>query len=158
MGTVALPFCHLRFEAVRPLSNGYPADLLTIGDHIRKRRMDMGLFQRQVADLIGVSSAAVWIWENEGRTPEIWLMPRIAQFLGYVPLEKPANLQNQLRAYRMIRGLTQKQAAKASGIDPSTWWAWEVGLKRPGSKRTRTALRLILQSLDSATWHSVESV
>jgi len=130
--------------------------LKTIGDHIRKRRMDLGLFQRQIADFIGVSSAAVWLWENEGRTPEIRLMPRITRFLGYVPLEKPDDLRNKLRAYRMIRGLTQEQAAMKCGVDPSTWWAWEVGLKRPGSRRTKSVLRLILRSLDATKWHQPE--
>jgi len=119
--------------------------------------MDLSLYQREVADQIGVSTAAVWLWENEGRTPEIWLMPRIKRFLGYVPMEKPADLQNQLLAYRTIHGLTQEQTARECGVDPSTWWAWESGLKRPGSKRTRSVLGLILRSLDSTIWHQPES-
>lgn len=43
---------------------GYPQELLTIGDHIRKKRMDLGLLQREVAAKIGVAESTVWNWEH----------------------------------------------------------------------------------------------
>ena len=33
----------------KPKTKGYPTKLLTIGDHIRKKRMDEGLSQAQLA-------------------------------------------------------------------------------------------------------------
>ena len=34
---------------------GYPVNPITVGDHIRKRRMDLGLLKREVADIIGIT-------------------------------------------------------------------------------------------------------
>ena len=117
--------------------------------------MDLGLFQREVADMLGVSKVSVYLWETQGSLPGIRLLPGIIEFLGYVPQAKPTGLPQQLHAYRMIRGLTQKEAARGNGVDESTWRAWEGELKRPGSKRTRSVLGYIVQSLDSTNWHPV---
>ena len=149
-----LTFCHLRFEAVRPLPNGYPTELETIGDHIRRRRMDLGLFQREVARRIGVTTDTVCLWEKTGSTPMIQHMPKIIRFLGYVPIKRPMTVPNQLSAYRMTQGLTQEQAARKCGVDPSTWGTWEDGKKFPGSRRTKSAVGRILQALDSKMWNA----
>src|ERR1700720_743605 len=53
-GIPALPFCHLRLSTQKPKSSVYPKELKTLGDHIRRRRLDLGLLQRQVAQLISV--------------------------------------------------------------------------------------------------------
>jgi DNA-binding XRE family transcriptional regulator len=64
-------------QAVRPLPDGYPTELETVGDHIRKRRMDLGLFQREVADILDVQKDTVRFWEKQGNVPEIRLMPSV---------------------------------------------------------------------------------
>jgi DNA-binding transcriptional regulator YiaG len=46
---------------------GYPKRPKTGGERIKKKRMDMGLFQKDVAKLIGVSTDTVTNWEK-GRT------------------------------------------------------------------------------------------
>jgi hypothetical protein len=33
----SLPFCHLTLSAIKPKDRTYPAELNTIGDHLRKR-------------------------------------------------------------------------------------------------------------------------
>jgi len=43
--------------------------------------MDLGLFQRQVAERIGVSEASVYEWER-GTVPELVHIPKIIAFLG----------------------------------------------------------------------------
>jgi len=65
----------------QPLA-GYPTNPVTIGDHIRKRRMDLGLLQREVAEIIGVTESSVWNWEH-GVEPEQHYNPKIIKFLGY---------------------------------------------------------------------------
>jgi len=59
---------HIPFEK-QPLA-GYPTNPVTIGDHIRKRRMDLGLLQREVAEIIGVTESSIWNWEH-GTEPEL---------------------------------------------------------------------------------------
>jgi len=59
-----LPFCHARLSARRPKKSAYPQELKTIGDYIRKRRLDLRLFQRQVAQLLGVDVDSICHWET----------------------------------------------------------------------------------------------
>ena len=49
----------LRFDADRPATAypAYPAELVTIGNHIRKRRLDLG--KREVAAKVGVDASSV---------------------------------------------------------------------------------------------------
>src|SRR5712691_8111311 len=48
-GIPALPFCHVRLQAQKPLAAAYPRELWTLGDRVRKRRLDLGLRQKDVA-------------------------------------------------------------------------------------------------------------
>ena len=43
-----------RLRGQKPKPGGYPRELAIVGDHIRTRRMDLGLLQREVAAEIGV--------------------------------------------------------------------------------------------------------
>ena len=56
---------------VRPFSypDGYPVNPHTIGEHLRKKRIDNRLMQSEVADIIGVSAESIWNWEI-GRTKQ----------------------------------------------------------------------------------------
>ena len=57
--------------ASRPFTypDGYPLNPKTIGEHMRKKRMDNRLMQSEVANIIGVSEESIWNWEN-GRTKQ----------------------------------------------------------------------------------------
>jgi DNA-binding XRE family transcriptional regulator len=46
---------------------GYPKKPKSLGERIKKKRMDMGLFQKDVAKIIGVSTDTIINWEK-GRT------------------------------------------------------------------------------------------
>jgi len=62
-----------------------PENLKTQGDHVRRKRLELGLDQREVAYLIGVSPAGLAGWEVEGHAPLYRFYARIFAFLGYVP-------------------------------------------------------------------------
>lgn len=74
---------------------GYPEKPESIGGHIRKRRMDLGLFQREVAAMVGVKTESVYGWER-GVEPELRFMPNIITFLGYVPFHCPKDTLGRL--------------------------------------------------------------
>ncbi|MEN6307088.1 MAG: helix-turn-helix transcriptional regulator [Anaerohalosphaeraceae bacterium] len=59
--------------------------------------------------------------------PCLEFIPKIIGFLGYVPkgLFKADSVGNELRAYRQLHGLTQKDLAKQLGVDPSSIMDWE---------------------------------
>ena len=57
--------------ASRPFTypDGYPLNPKTIGEHMRKKRMDKRLMQSEVTNIIGASEESIWNWEN-GRTKQ----------------------------------------------------------------------------------------
>ena len=63
--------CSIKYNVyiARPFlyPDGYPVSPKTVGEHIRKKRMDCRLMQSDVANIIGVSEESIWSWEN-GRT------------------------------------------------------------------------------------------
>lgn len=116
---VALPFCSITLKAQKPTK--LPTVLNTIGDHIKKRRLELGLYQRQVAEIIGVDECTVTNWEKNRTNPMLWTLPNIIEFLGYDPPVGEANsLGGHLLRYRKSRGITQKRLAKLIGIDAAT--------------------------------------
>jgi transcriptional regulator with XRE-family HTH domain len=59
-----------------------------IGDHMGKRRLELGFDQQQVADKIDVSRERVCNWERGIYRPTKRAMPGIIGFLGYDPRTK----------------------------------------------------------------------
>ena len=88
----ALPFCHAELRASKPRPVHYPKQINTLGDHIRKRRLDLKLLQKQVADRIGVHELTITNWERNATVPAIRHIPAIIRFLGYDPLPSSNSL------------------------------------------------------------------
>jgi DNA-binding XRE family transcriptional regulator len=55
---------------------------VTLGDHLRRRRLVLGLYQKEVAALLGVATSTIWNWEH-GWAIGRRFIPRINQFLGH---------------------------------------------------------------------------
>jgi len=108
-----------------------PVQPQTVGDHIRKRRPGLKLFQKDVAEQIGVDTTSVHNWEGNRSHPEIRYMPAIIDFLGYDPLPPANTLAEQLVRQRTRQGLSQEESARELGIDPSTLAKWEQGTREP---------------------------
>jgi DNA-binding transcriptional regulator YiaG len=121
------------------MSPKYPKKVETLGDHIRKRRLDMGLLQKDVASRISVDAETVYRWESNESLPSVTHLPRIIRFLGYDPLPAPRTFTEQVRDIRKHLGLSQVGMARLLGIDPTTLRKWEQGRARPN----RHSLRII---------------
>ena len=87
--TPALPFCDLVLRTPKPLGREYPTKLRSIGDHLRKRRLDLGLLQREAALRIGVDKTTVFNWEAGTASPNLRAIPGLVRFLGYDPRQSP---------------------------------------------------------------------
>lgn len=125
----------MTLTASRPLSPAYPRELKTLGDHLRKRRLDLGLLQKDVARLLSVDGASAGNWENNRSSPKLQLIPKVIEFLGYVPFLCPAQaIGEEVTALRRLLGVRQKDLARQLGVDPSTLARWEKGESRPASK------------------------
>ena len=71
------------------LGEKYPNVLNTIGDHVRAVRLQRGMLQREVAELIGVRRGTINKWERNRGEPRAADVPKIIRFLGYEPLSLP---------------------------------------------------------------------
>jgi transcriptional regulator with XRE-family HTH domain len=141
--TVALPFCHLELRAARRKPASYPKRINTLGDHIRARRLDFKLLQKQVADQIGVHELTITNWEGNATVPEVRYVPAIVQFLGYNPLPASGSIPERLATARKALGLSQRKMAGKLGVDPSTLMAWEAGRHQPTDKSLDVIARVL---------------
>jgi len=102
-----------------------------LGDHIKAARLDRGLLQREVAEIMGVSEASISNWELNHRPPFISCYPKIIAFLGYIPFPPPnKSLAQQSLYYRKINGLSQEKLSKLIGVDASTICRMETGVHK----------------------------
>jgi len=64
MDKVALPMWHVMLIAQKPSYSAYPLSLITIGDQIKKRGLDLNLYLKNVANICGVNECTVPNWEK----------------------------------------------------------------------------------------------
>lgn len=79
-------------------------ELQTLGDHMRKVRIDRGLYQKSVARQLGVTVETMIGWELNQHQPSIRLLPTIRRFLGYWPESQSQTLDKKLLDYRRRHG------------------------------------------------------
>ncbi len=115
-----------------------------LGDHIRSRRLDLGLFQSQVAEQIGVNAMTINNWEGNKSLPAIRFIPAILRFLGYNPFPPPQTLPERLAAVRKALGLSQRNLAKSLGVDPGTLQGWEAGQHEPIGRNVKLIERFLM--------------
>jgi transcriptional regulator with XRE-family HTH domain len=118
----------------------FSTDLMTLGDHLRKRRLDLHLTLRDVAERVGADKSSVNAWERNYHQPVLHRLPAIAAFLGYdldaLPADAPLGLRIASKRRRL--GLSQKALAESLGIDEGTVRRWERGeSQRRPSRRVR---------------------
>jgi transcriptional regulator with XRE-family HTH domain len=135
----------------RTYPRGYPLELAKISDHIRKRRLDLGLLQIEVAATIGVSENTVWNWEH-GTEPELINIPAVLAFLGYIPWECPSDPVSRLAHFKKVKGLSLQRLGPLMGRDPEQLADWLSGRNAP-IERNR---RMIAEFLDGQSEESTE--
>jgi transcriptional regulator with XRE-family HTH domain len=99
----------------------------TIGEHIKKVRMEKGLLQKEVADLIGVSEDSITYWENDRAFPQIHHYPGIIQFLEYYPFTNETDsIAGKLQQVRYCLGYSYEQIGVLLEANASTVRHWEL--------------------------------
>ncbi len=97
----------------------------TLGEHIRRRRVELGLSQRAIAAHLGANVWTVLNWEKGCTKPPIGAMPGILAWLGYDPFPQPKTLSERMLGVRRVMGWTIAQAASRLGVASAAWGAWE---------------------------------
>lgn len=106
----------------------------TLGDHLRNRRLLLGLRQEDVAKQFDTQREVYERWERDERQPVVSEWPGIFSFLGYYPGggETPAELV--LKA-RRCQGMDQKRLARRVGVIHQRLRRWEHGEDIPTSEK-----------------------
>lgn len=134
------------YKIETPLTIQLPIELtkepITLGDHLRRRRLELGLYQKDVASQIGVTASTIWNWEH-GWTVDFRLIPQIITFLGYNPIPCPDDVMERLAWYKQVNGLTLKQLGTEMGRDPEQVGEWLSGRHKP-CRRNREEVKLFL--------------
>jgi DNA-binding transcriptional regulator YiaG len=100
----------------------------TIGEHLRKKRIESGLLQKYVALLLNVSEVCITYWENGKSVPQIHQYPRIIDFLGYYPFShETESFAGKLLQIRHCKGFSRKQCAAHLSVSDDSVRRWERG-------------------------------
>jgi transcriptional regulator with XRE-family HTH domain len=102
------------------IKNQYPKEIKTIGDHLKKRGLDLGLLQKDVAKKLNVTLCTIHNWERQRNSPKIWFFALITKFLGYDLFDEPESFPESLKTFQLRMGLSQKEQAAKLGVDPGT--------------------------------------
>jgi len=141
----------LDLQGAKPLPQGYPTDLVSIGDHIRKVRMDRQLSQPDLSEILGTSVDTLCNWEHNRNSPKARYLPAIINFLGYTPRElEPIlpRLENPIFKYRTHHNITLKDLAKDLGVDRGTLRKFELGINA-NNNRVKVELSTFLKKIEA---------
>jgi transcriptional regulator with XRE-family HTH domain len=116
---------------------------ITLGDHLRRRRFELGLYQKDVAIQIGVTTSTIWNWENNWSSITLSCMPKVIELLGYNPIPCPDGLMGKLAWYKQVNGLSLEQLGANMGRDPEQLADWLSGRHKP-CRRNREEIELFL--------------
>ena len=111
----------------------------SLGLHIKKKRLDLRLRQKDVALLVGVTEESIMHWETNRYPPQLQFYPGIIKFLGYNPFAVDAEkLGGRIKNYRIEHGLSHKKMGRIVGVDGATISTWETAKHEPqGTNLTR---------------------
>jgi DNA-binding XRE family transcriptional regulator len=139
---------HLSFtlKAPKPSHNRTVEECHTLGDHIRKIRIDRNESQSCVAHLLGTTTDTITNWELGRNKPMAHHTPLILTYLGYTPLLAFAgtSLSKKLKQFMYVNGLTQKECAKKLEVDPQT-----IGRAVDGERVFNKTTRRIILSIST---------
>jgi transcriptional regulator with XRE-family HTH domain len=139
-----LPNYRWSLTAHRP-KPGYPKQINSLGDHLKVRRLDLGLTQKAVAAELAVDPDSVRNWEVGRTSIDVRNYPALIAFLGYNPLPIGNTPGEAIRRERMTRGWSRKGLAAVAGVDEATVSRVEAdtkGTARNCWKRIRRTLKL----------------
>lgn len=124
----------------------------TLGEHLKKRRMELSLLQRDLRACFKLEKETYANWEKDRCTPAMQHWPGIIEFLGFDPNPKPSTFGERLTAYRRCQGLSRKALAACLAVDEATVWRWEMGQKKSENQKHCEAI----QRLQISEFNSTE--
>jgi hypothetical protein len=140
---VALPFYGWRLASPRPIGR-YPIELNHLGDHLRRRRMDVGLTRKGAATQLGTNAWSLKCWEDDPSSKiRERFFPAIIRFLGYNPLPEPTTFGRLVMRERLSRGWSRPRLAVECEADVATIRRIERDTARLAKKTLRAVVRVL---------------
>lgn len=153
---VAFLICKKEFIGYKPMNPAYPEKLETLGDHLRKVRLDRGLYLSDVAKALGVTNDSINNWENNHCEPRVSQVRKIITFIGYFPFDlSDLTLGKALLAARQIAGLSQKRLGRSIMVDPKTLSKIEMNNYKPFEITKKKCEDFISTHLTKDTFESI---
>ncbi|MCF6265692.1 MAG: helix-turn-helix domain-containing protein [Desulfuromusa sp.] len=106
---------------------------VTLADHLRRRRIELDLYQKEVAAKLDVTTSTIWNWENTGSV-YLRFIPQVINFLGYNSIPQPEDLLKKLAWYKRVNGLSLEKLGTEMGRDPEQLADWLSGRYYPCRK------------------------
>lgn len=72
---------------------------MTIGSNIKRLRLNKGVTQEELGEILGVSSQAVSKWEKESALPDIMILPKLADYFA-VSIDELMNYKLNALTYK----------------------------------------------------------
>jgi transcriptional regulator with XRE-family HTH domain len=123
--------------------NGFPDHPTTLGEHLKKARIERGLLQRDVAKSLRVDSMSIVNWEKRRTKVGARFVPAIIRWLGYDPLPEARSVAEWIVIERTRRGMARRQLARALRWDEGTLRQYEENRAEPDARRL-AQLRVVL--------------
>jgi transcriptional regulator with XRE-family HTH domain len=121
-----LPFVQVIVKTRK--SSACPDHPGTLGEHLKKRRYQLKLRQKDAAKLLGIDHLTYINWEKGHTQPYAHSYPAIIAFLGYDPAPNPTSLPEWIVSQRRKAGLARKTLAELLGWDEATLYRYEAGV------------------------------
>jgi DNA-binding transcriptional regulator YiaG len=133
-------------------------DFNSLGGHLRRRRLQLKIFQSEAARRMKVSNRTLSLWECDRLYPTWFHWPRIITYLGFDPFinstlgrpkgnessfvaflvsKAPMTIGQKILKQRMEMRKTRSQYAAELGISSKTLWNWEHDRRKPGRSQLK---------------------
>lgn len=83
---VAFPFTNVTLRVRKPLPAHWPRDPQTVGERLKRARLELGLTQKELAERLGVAKVTVASWESGRRRPSVGVVS-LVEGLGALCLD-----------------------------------------------------------------------
>ena len=138
-----IPFCDTPTLTFAKPKRHYTLALVTVGDHLLKRRLDLGYTRKFAASQIGVDPASLMNWEAGKTEPVVAFYPSLIVYLGYNPLPEGQSRGQRIRRERMSRGMSRKALADIAIVDEATIKRMEEDVKGMAGRAIRAICRVL---------------
>ena len=133
---VVKPIWNIQLNIQKPIE-GYPKpEDLSLGAELKRRRLELGITQKQAALRLGILPANYARFERNVHIPHIKKRKEINKFLGFNYWDDGSNsLGNRLLQYRLQNQLSAKELGKVIGVSRNTIKRLELGNKVSGETK-----------------------